>query len=50
MSDDDYDPDEVAASLQMEIVDAAHTLMDEHGYSRDDVLAILPAFLSESKT
>lgn len=46
MADEDFDPDEAAANLSNEMTDAALTLIEEHGWTLDDVLETLKATVS----
>lgn len=43
MASEGDDPDEEAADLQCQMIDAVNALMHDHGYSKEDILAILKA-------
>jgi len=40
---DGFDPDEEAANLQSEMIDAARALINEHDWTIDDVIKTLKA-------
>jgi len=41
--DDEAARDEESAQLQCDVIDSARALMQEHGYTFDDILAMLRA-------